>query len=355
MGPESKKTASRHTTETETGTHTFEVIGYTFKKGIGISNSIQSGTFTIGGSDWCIRIYPDGFANTREYVAIYLVHLSMNANVRASYRLSLVNQTTGLSDILCSETIATEFNSFNTLSLCALIERSKLESKSAGYIVNNGLIIECNVTVIKESQVLDITRGLDIEVPPSDLPEHFAKLLVEEESADVTFSVGREKIPAHKIVLATRSPVFKAELYGQTKERRPHDVTVDDMQPQVFKALLRFIYTDSLPDWDEPDVGEYCGITRHLLVAADRYAMDRLKFLCARLLVKYLDAETVATTLVLADQHNCDRLKEVCIEFMTYSGEMDAVVATQGYANLKRTSPSILVDVLEKISRHCKK
>ena len=82
--------------------------------------------------------------------------------------------------------------------------------------------------------------------------------------------------------------------------------------------------------------------------------MDRLKLLCASNLVDHLDAENVAITLALADQHNCDRLKDVCIEFMASSDKMDVVVETEGYANLKRTCPSILIDVLEKNSRYRK-
>jgi speckle-type POZ protein len=92
-----------------------------------------------------------------------------------------------------------------------------------------------------------------------------------------------------------------------------------------------------------------------LLFAADRYVMDRLKLLCASLLVEYLHADTVAATLALADHHNFEKLKDICIEFMPSSaGEMDAIVATEGYANLKRICPSVLVDVLEKISRYRK-
>jgi speckle-type POZ protein len=58
--------------------------------------------------------------------------------------------------------------------------------------------------------------------------------------------------------------------------------------------------------------------------------------------------------LALADQHNCDKLKDVCIEFIASSDKMDDVVATQGYANLKRSCPSVLVDAFEKRSRSCK-
>ncbi|CAL5007569.1 unnamed protein product [Urochloa decumbens] len=356
MGSESKKTASVHTTDAETGTHSFKIVGYTLKKGFGFGKSIQSGTFTVGGYDWAICFYPDGFNEaTKEYAAVYLMLVSKNAEVRVSYGLSLINQTTGLPETLCSETTARVFTSSNRtfFSPGTPIARSKLENKSAGYIVDDYLTIECTVTVIKEFWV-DTKRDFEIEVPPSDLPEHFGKLLQEEEGADVAFTVRGETFHAHKIVLATRSPVFKAQLYGQMKERRARRLTVEDIQPDAFKAMLQFIYTDSLPEWDDLVANEYCEISRHLLAAADRYAMDRLKLLCASNLVEYLDAENVATTLALADQHNCDRLKEVCIEFMASSDEMNAVVETEGYANLKRTCPSILVDVLEKKSRHHK-
>ncbi|CAO2206172.1 unnamed protein product [Urochloa humidicola] len=357
MGYESKKTPSVHTTEAETGTHLFKIVGYTLKKGFGVGKSIESGTFTVGGYDWAIRFYPDGVdKSTEEYAIIYLLLSSKNAEVRASYGLSLIKQTTGLAEKLYSATTTRVFNSSNGIccSQWTLIDMiSKLENKSGGYIVDDCLAIECTVTVIKESWV-ETTGDFEIKVPPSDLSEHFGKLLLEEEGANVTFTVGGETFHAHKIVLATRSPVFKAQLYGQMKDRRARRLTVEDIQPDVFKALLQFIYTDSLPEWGDLDAKEYCEISRHLLAAADRYAMDRLKLLCASNLVEYLDAENVATTLALADQHNCDRLKEVCIEFMASSDEMNAVVETEGYANLKRTCPSILVDVLEKKSRYRK-
>lgn len=97
--------------------------------------------------------------------------------------------------------------------------------------------------------------------------------------------------------------------------------------------------------------GDKIEMIRHLLVAADRYAMDRLKLICQHILGKSLHVDNVATTLALADQHSCDKLKKVCIEFMASSNAMDAVAATGGYANLKRTRPSLLVDVFEETSR----
>jgi speckle-type POZ protein len=52
--------------------------------------------------------------------------------------------------------------------------------------------------------------------------------LEEEECADVTFSVGGETFTAHKLVLAMRSPVFKAEFYGPMRERSAQLVTIEE-------------------------------------------------------------------------------------------------------------------------------
>jgi speckle-type POZ protein len=110
------------------------------------------------------------------------------------------------------------------------------------------MTIECVLTVIKQSQVVKTKGSSEIKVSPSNLSQHLGKLLLAEKGADVTFSVGGETFAAHKIILAARSPVFEAELYGEMKERNAQCIMVEDMQPAAFKALLHFIYTDSLPD-----------------------------------------------------------------------------------------------------------
>ena len=358
MASESRKSVSRYTTNTEKGSHAFEISGYSLIKDIGVGRFIRSSTFAAGGYDWAIRVYPDGVTEAfADYVTVYLELMSKDTEVRALYDLSLVNQDTGLpsSVSMWSESTPTVFKSrdisrFGPQSGWSTL-RSDLELEASCYVIDDYLTIECTVTVVKESHVCGCKAEYEIEVPPSDLSDHFGNLLLEEEGADVTFGVGGETFTAHKIVLATRSPVFRAQLYGQMKESTARSITLEDMQPSVFKALLHFIYTDSLPDMEDLDHDEYSEITRHLLVAADRYAMERLELMCQNIHCQYIDADSVAATLALADQHNCDKLKDVCIDFMATSDEMDAVVETQDFANLKRTCPSVLVDVLEKRSK----
>ncbi|GJN36690.1 hypothetical protein PR202_gb25573 [Eleusine coracana subsp. coracana] len=214
------------------------------------------------------------------------------------------------------------------------------------------LTIECTVTVYKKP-VKTGTKSLPkIKVPRSDIAEQFGKLLQTKDGVDVSFIVGGETFTAHKIVLATRSPVFKAELLGSLRKNGTEPITIKDLQPAVFRALLHFIYTDSLPAMDDLNGVDRCEMIRHLLVAADRYALERLNLMCQSMLCEEdLQVHNVATTLALADQHGCGMLKDACIEFITCSNVMEAVAATKGYKNLKRSCPSVVIEALEKTSK----
>lgn len=41
--------------------------------------------------------------------------------------------------------------------------------------------------------------------------------------------------------------VFRALLNGEMREGKEGVVTIEDVKPQVFRAMLHYIYTDSLP------------------------------------------------------------------------------------------------------------
>ncbi|VAH53066.1 unnamed protein product [Triticum turgidum subsp. durum] len=131
-------------------------------------------------------------------------------------------------------------------------------------------------------------------------------------------------------------------------DKGAQDITIDEMQPAVFKAFLHFIYTDTMPSMDDLDDDDKREMVKHLLVAADKYAMERMKRICEGMLCKCLDVETVATILALADQHHCSDLKDACIEFMLSSNRMDDVIASQGYVHLKRSFPGLFVEMFER-------
>ncbi|KAM3253943.1 hypothetical protein ACQJBY_047820 [Aegilops geniculata] len=334
---------SRCTAETQTSRAkvAFEIAGYSHLKGLGRGKCLHSSAFSIGGYKWCIRYYPDGSADegSEGYVSVFLVLMTKNAYVKALYKLMLVNQVRGQSIAVLSGKAPRVFTRECSCWGSQKFMKTTAEVESV-YLRNDCLLIECEVSVIKEE--------LDILVPPSDLSDHLATLLEGKIGADVTFKVQGEVFSAHKNLLAMRSAVFKAEFYGPMGDNGVQDIIIDDMQPAVFKAFLHFIYTDSMPSMDDLEDDDKREMVKHLLVAADKYAMERMKRICEGMLCRGLSVETVATMLALADQYHCSNLKDACIEFMLSSNRMDDVIASQGYAHLKRSCPVLIVDVFER-------
>ncbi|CAL5011132.1 unnamed protein product [Urochloa decumbens] len=184
------------------------------------------------------------------------------------------------------------------------------------------------------------------------------RLLHDDEGADVTFDVKGESFPAHRVILQVRTPrafhlVMLHYKYHATDDGGKSRILIHDMEPTVFEAVLRFIYTDRLQlrqAMDELSKDGRVEMARGLLAAADRFNMGRFKLLCEQMLSKSLEVENVAATLVLADRYNCSGLKDYFIDFMI-SSRMDDVARTKGYTVLKDNHPCLLVEALEKAGK----
>lgn len=108
--------------------------------------------------------------------------------------------------------------------------------ETSDYLKDDCLIIRGIVGVVKSQ-----TEGpklYNIPVPPSDMGQQFGKLLECKKGSDVSFEVDGEIFAAHKLVLAARSPVFKAQLFGPMKEKSMQCIKVEDMEAPVFKVTF---------------------------------------------------------------------------------------------------------------------
>jgi len=193
-----------------------------------------------------------------------------------------------------------------------------------------------------------------IAVSEPSVLQDLASMLRGGDGADVTFVVGGRSFPAHRCVLAARSAVFRAELFGPMKEKAATRVKVDDMEPSIFEAPLHFVYTDTLPDGDggvaTDDDKDRNVPMQHLLVAADRCGLDRLRLMCEVGMCRSIDADTVATTLALAEQRRCMQLKNACLGFIASRGMLGAVVQTSGFCHLVESCPLVLLEILDKLA-----
>ncbi|RLM86215.1 BTB/POZ and MATH domain-containing protein 2-like [Panicum miliaceum] len=60
------------------------------------------------------------------------------------------------------------------------------------------------------------------------------------------------------------------------REAGAEPISIEDVQPAVFRELLHFIYTDSLPPLDHLKADDRTDLIRHLLVAADRKTVPNI-------------------------------------------------------------------------------
>ena len=82
-------------------------------------------------------------------------------------------------------------------------------------------------------------------------------LWINKEFTDVVLDVGGEKIPAHKLILATKSPYFRALLYGEMREASQEEVTLLDIPLAPFKRVLEYAYTGKLEIEEPLEVSRY--------------------------------------------------------------------------------------------------
>ncbi|KAK1352610.1 BTB/POZ and MATH domain-containing protein 2-like [Heracleum sosnowskyi] len=363
INPGGPTSSSLSITETINGFHDFKIMGYSVSKGIGIGRYIASETFDVGGYSWAIYFYPDGKSveDNSLYVSLFIALASEGNDVRALFELTLMDQSgkenhkihTHFGRPLETGPYTLKYRG-SMWGYKRFFKRTTLETSD--YLKDDCLQVHCCVGVVKSH-----TEGpkiYSIPVPVSDIGQHFGQLLESRRGTDVNFQVNGEIFAAHKLVLAARSPVFRAQLFGQMKDQNTEFINIEEMEVPVFKALLHFMYWDSLPDFEElTGLNSRWASTvmfQHLLAAADQYGLERLRLLCEASLCDSVSIDTVSTTLALAEQHHCFQLKSVCLKFVAMPKNLRAVMQTDGFDYLKDSCPSVLTELLEYVARFSK-
>ncbi|CAN6363480.1 unnamed protein product [Urochloa humidicola] len=331
--------------EIVTGSHILDFKGYKETKGfLGDRNFnfFRSCPFTIGGHSWSVRYYPDGKKRKfQDYISVYLERLDDpggDSVVMTRFKFSLVDQT-GEPWHMRENKVLRPFYGESWWGFHQFILRENLESSP--HIKDDHLMIRCDATIVKNIRIEIANNTQSPVLPPSDLHQHLGDLLkIKRVKGDVKFKVGGKKFRAHKNLLAIRSSVFMAELYGKMKETKASPIHIKDMEPRVFEAFLHFIYTDSLPEIDQ---GDRMAMAQHLLVVADRYHMERLKLICEVMLRGYIDTDSAAT------MHGCHGLKQACLRFIASPCNMKVVMATESFEYLTRSCPSLLKELAANI------
>ncbi|XP_051195394.1 BTB/POZ and MATH domain-containing protein 3-like [Lolium perenne] len=315
----------------DSGYHLLVVQGYSSTKGSTPNGDcISSRPFLVGGHRWIVEYYPncrdDDDNDDKEFMSVMLVHdddvgghQCVSQGVKVQYEFSFIDEP--------------------ELQVQTIIRRDQKFDITRPYM---------GYTWFMRNQVLERSRHLknDSFVIRCDI---FNNLLFTKEGADITFEVGGKKFAAHRCMLAARSTVFKAQLFGAMDEGATtiSVLKINDIEQNVFSTLLTFIYTDAVPwfilleeneGYEEEDYE--IKMVLNLLEAAVRYDLQKLKIICEETLASYyyLTIDSVADIIVVAERMGCRWLKDVCLEFIKSHTSMHKVFTADLLDQIIRTT-----------------
>ncbi|XP_055348212.1 BTB/POZ domain-containing protein 6-B-like [Paramacrobiotus metropolitanus] len=140
------------------------------------------------------------------------------------------------------------------------------------------------------------------------------QMLSSADLSDVQFTVGRQfgllnNFPAHKLLLAARSSVFRAMFFGGLPEKCHTALDIPDIHPEAFANLLSFIYTDSVRNLNADNVFA-------TLSCADKYDVPQLVQICSDMVTNQLNLENCLAVLEEAIPWHAEEIVHKCLDFV---------------------------------------
>lgn len=229
------------------------------------------------------------------------------------------------------------------------------------YLAGGALVVEFQISVALEQnswysqipvETADVTEK---EAKAKDpLSADMLKLLdaADENNSDVTFQVcdgngeTKQAFSAHRLILSARCPTLNASVENHGGSGSA--ILIDDLEPDMFHKLLRFIYGGDVPG-DIALKKEAKAIIR----AASRFGCTGLKHAAeAKLASESITTENAAEMIVFADSTNCALLKEAALDYFVNNAE--SIMASAGY-ELVKESPAIMGEMMAAMATASKK
>lgn len=127
--------------------------------------------------------------------------------------------------------------------------------------------------------------------------------------SDVVFMVDKERISAHRVILVGRSEYFAKLLTSNFKEGNTSCIVdIKDTSAAAFKAVLHYLYTDTL-SFSEDVIIE----VMHL---ADRYHIPRIFHYCLQHCRQHSVTANAIERLVVAHKYHLEELRASMLQFV---------------------------------------
>jgi speckle-type POZ protein len=210
---------------------------------------------------------------------------------------------------------------------------------------DGSLTFYCKIlTHVQRVGSADPPAGVAINCP-NELSTQLEELFDKTPFNDVNFNIGGRDFPAHKVILSARSQYFAAMFKHPTKENSTNQIKIEDIQPEVFQEMLRFIYTGrvSTATMETMAVG--------LFISADKYMLNGLKNECENYFRHDMSPDNCIELLLNSNLMNsAEKLKkEAAKSFRRFPLQ---VMATSQWQTLEKENPAALVAIQKIVFSH---
>ncbi|XP_067928958.1 ankyrin repeat and BTB/POZ domain-containing protein 1-like [Watersipora subatra] len=233
-----------------------------------------------------------------------------------------------------------------------LKEKNSFESSKPGVHIE---VLSIENDDCRKKLVADLSKLADHAVPSEieplmQMPFCPSRKLI---YCDLCIMVNDFKFMCHKAFFCLRSDYFKALLRDHFDENvggQVECINLQDINVDVFKCILYYIYTDNCQLTEE--------IVFEVLCKADMYLLPGLKKLCALFVEDIIEKENIFAVLEMSRLFNLPKLEDRCAAFIAENleqvlsdPEMSAIVQEDAQS-VKMREDSDTIDIIDSIRYH---
>lgn len=273
------------------------------------TEDICSPFFHTGELKWFIKLkFNNKYEKFKEYLGVSL-HSSNNFKIKALANLSILDNKNH--KVKTVRTYLTDVFDVNSgLTWMNFIKKDLIIENQDQIIINGILTIFCEIVI--DNILFSNLKAVEESTCLLKKQKNFFEFLENDKFSDVLLVVGKKKIPAHRILLVNKSPVFKSIFNNDVKESQEHKVVMKGIKPKVIEELLHFIYDESTFEIQNEDIAE------NLLTIADKYEVAGLVEECEKYFINQLSMTNVVRLLNLANTHKAlSTLKREALNFIS--------------------------------------
>ncbi|XP_057326784.1 speckle-type POZ protein-like [Microplitis mediator] len=172
--------------------------------------------------------------------------------------------------------------------------------------------IFCEISMNK-SDIISNIDGFRLKIAKKS--KSMSNYFFSPELSDVTLKVQDEEIPAHKLILAFHSPVFKTMFNTDMRETTENRICLEGFDVDTIKEVLRFMYSGNIAV--ENDIE----LLLKILSCTNMYQITSLRILCEYQLIQNFTVDNIIKILVETDRFEVPILHEKAMLYLNCNRE----------------------------------